>query len=128
MVYLLFVIIFGIAVLVVLQEHLVNKMGVYINQLGIVGVSKVFLFLLMTLYYAWSKRTEIIALFFPILILAFLFGGERLVIFGYFIFMYYGLQSHRGLNLGVVVTSFYFAVKGVLFLYDVVVYGDGFYN
>jgi hypothetical protein len=100
----------------------------YISQSGVLGLFKVLLFMLMSLYYAWPKRLEIFALFIPILVFTAFFGGERFVILGYFVFMFYGLQVSRGLNLGVIATSSYFAVKGILFLDNVFVYGDGFYR
>lgn len=124
----LFMAFLGVSLLVLLQEHLMGKMEYYISHSSVLGLFKVLLFMLMSLYYAWPKRLEIFALFIPILVFTAFFGGERFAILGYFVFMFYGLQVSRGLNLGVIATSSYFAVKGILFLDNVFVYGDGFYR
>jgi hypothetical protein len=42
--------------------------------------------------------------------------------------MYYALQYNRGLNVVVIATSIFFAIKGFVFMKVAMEYGDGFYG
>ena len=59
-------------------------------------------------------------------IAVFMVGGDRVNIFGYFAFLYYGLQIRRGWNFGVLATSLYFTYSSIGFLINVFQLGDGF--
>lgn len=109
-----------------MQDHIVVKISYYLNSSDFFGSLKVVFFMMLSFFYAKKKVFEIATLFFPILIFTFFFGGERLVIFGYFIFMFYGLQNNNGLNFGVLGSSLYFSIKGLFFLQNIFLYGDGF--
>ena len=80
----------------------------------------------MTLIYSRKKR-EIVFLYFPLFIAIFLIGGDRLNMFGYFIFLYYALQVNRGVNFGVIATSIYYLFKTYEFILNIFLYGEGFY-
>ena len=56
-----------------------------------------------------------------------IFGGERVNMFGYFVFMYFALQVNRGVNLGVILTTLYFSYQTYFFVENIILYGDGFY-
>lgn len=82
------------------------------------------LFMLSSWY---SKNRYRTFLFFtPIILAVFLVGSERINMMGYFVFLYYALQYRKGLNLGVLTTTIYFAFKTYLFIERVIQYGDGF--
>lgn len=132
---------FGAAIIVflvmyLLRDHIFSKFEAY-SSLGESGGSysggfsamlKPLIFLLFSLYYARQKKLEVFSMHFPLLVAAFLIGEERIVIFSYFVFMYYALQVNRGENLGVIVFSFYFLVKGIYFIGKIYTYGNGFYG
>jgi hypothetical protein len=127
--YLFFVILFFlIGVLYFLSDHLINKIEAYSSQGGFLGLFKILLFMTLSIYYCRKKALDVILNFFPVLLLSFFFGAERLAILGYILFMYYGVQFRGGLNFGVIVLSFYFLVKGVFLLYNVFYFGDGFFE
>ena len=93
---------------------------------SLIGLGKVLAFLLLALWYS-KKKSETIILFVPIFIAVFLVGGMRLNIFGYFVFLHYGLQFRGGWNWGVLATSLYFAYSSMNYLVNVIQHGDGFF-
>jgi|GEM_PF-1422955 len=108
-----------------LREHILAKFESFIRLGGLTDLAKPLLFAALTLYYARNKRVEALAMQAPLLLASFILGGERIVIFSYFVFMYYALQYRYGSNLGVYVTSFYFLVKGLLYIKNILIYGKG---
>ena len=112
-----------------LYEHLLAKYLIYASynkEYGIFNLLRIFIFFLMTLIYSRKKR-EIVFLYFPLFIAIFLIGGDRLNMFGYFIFLYYALQVNRGVNFGVIATSIYYLFKTYEFILNIFLYGEGFY-
>ena len=77
---------------------------------GIAGLWKLAVFFLLSMYYAEDK-VESTSLFLPLFVAVFLVGGERVNLFGYFLFLYYGLQFKGGRNYGVGITSVYWKDK-----------------
>jgi len=100
--------------------YLSYKDGFYVSDMY-----KLLVFLLLTLYYSRNKF-ESILLFIPLLIIAFLLGGERINLFGYFIFLYYSLPVNRGINCGVIITIIYFAYKNMPYILKIIETGNGF--
>lgn len=90
------------------------------------GLLRLLIFLFLSLWYS-RNRKETILLFVPILIAASIVGSTRINLCGYFVFLAYGLRCRGGLNMGVLVTSIYFAVKSYWFLDNIFRFGDGFY-
>ncbi|MDR7281952.1 hypothetical protein J2X84_000767 [Pseudomonas corrugata] len=125
--YLLFLILAMALVLIVLREHIASKITYYFEAWGgIESVLKPAIFCVLAIYYARDRRIEALLASLPMMMAAYFIGAERVVIFSYFIFMFYGLQSKRGLNIGVVLTSLYFGYKGIDFMFRLVLLGDGF--
>ncbi|RON06735.1 hypothetical protein BK659_20855 [Pseudomonas brassicacearum] len=124
----LFFLMVGMAlVLVVLREHIASKIGFYTEAWGGWGsILKPLVFMLLSVYYARARWIEALLASLPMVLAAYFVGAERIVIFSYFVFMFYGLQSKRGLNIAVVLTSLYFSYKGVDFLIKAISFGDGF--
>ncbi|WP_338525660.1 hypothetical protein NUH87_08935 [Pseudomonas batumici] len=116
-----------VLVLIVLREHIESKISFYAGAWGGVdSILKPVIFTVLSICYARSRRVEALLASLPMVLAAYFIGAERVVIFSYFVFMYYGLQSRRGMNVSVVLTLLYFIYKGVEFLTAVVLYGDGF--
>lgn len=106
-------------------DHLLMKFQDYYGSGGLEALGRIFVFLLLALLYS-KDRGETFAIFLPLFIAVFLVGGERVNIFGYFAFLYYGLRIRGGWNVGVLVTSAYYAYASIVFLVNVFQRGDGF--
>ena len=115
------------AILFLLKDHIESKLGAYYGFWGgPIAVVKPLLFTLLTVYYAKERRFEALLVSLPFVVCSYFIGEERIVIFSYFVFMFYALPVNRGLNVGVAMTSLYFSCKGILFLYNLALFGDGF--
>jgi len=115
-----YVIAFPLLLLPVLlfREHIFLKFQAYYHETDLTDFVRIILFFLLAILYSKNKM-ETALLFFPIFISVFLFGGDRINIIGYFIFLYYGLQFRRGWNFGVLITSGYFAYMTINFCINV---------
>lgn len=124
---LMFLIMLMLGMLFVLREHILSKFLVYYDLWGGGGaILKPLFFTLLTVCYASDKKLEALLASLPLVLCAYLIGEERIVIFSYFIFVFYALQVNRGINVGIVITGLYFFYKGLLFVSNVVYFGDGF--
>jgi len=118
---------FMAGLLFTLREHILSKMEVYMALGGdVTQLIKPLIFTAFTLYYARHRWFEAISMQAPIILAAFIVGGNRVVLFSYFVFMLYGLQFRRGSNFGVYLFSTYFFVKGLIFITNIISYGTGF--
>lgn len=113
--------------LVPMANHMQAKYEVYGEMSsGIFEVLKPTVFIALTMIYARGQRLNAFAMHLPVALAAILLGGNRTVIFSYFIFLNYALQFRRGLNLGVLISSVYFIYQGVEFLQNIFDTGGGF--
>lgn len=124
-------VVFLVIIFTVLGDHIAAKLDSYSGPDGIFAggwqaLLKPAIFLVGSAFYAKQNRYEAVIANIPLLVAAFFVGDERLVMFSYFIFMYYAIQVNRGLNVGVLVGGFYFLVKGIFFISNILEYGDGF--
>jgi hypothetical protein len=111
-----------------MSGHILPKLTYYYELWGGVGgMLRPAVFAVLAVLYADRKLEAFIASS-SVVVLAFFLGSERLTIFSYFIFMYYALQYNRGLNVVVIATSIFFAIKGFVFMKVAMEYGDGFYG
>lgn len=118
---------FLVGLLFTLREHILSKMEGYMAfSGGITHIVKPLIFTVFTLYYAKHRWFEALSMQAPIIFAALIIGGERVVLFSYFVFMLYGLQFRRGSNFGVYLFSTYFFVKGIIFITNIFTYGHGF--
>jgi hypothetical protein len=124
----LILIILFVIVLVILQDHIMYKLSYYADSklFGIENFIKTFIFAIMSVFYSKEKK-ETFLIFIPLFIAILIFGDTRINILSYFIFLYYGLQVKRGLNMGVILTTLYFGYKSIGFIYNIFTYGDGFH-
>jgi hypothetical protein len=120
----------GLAFLLIpMMGYIFSKYDAYSSRSG--GASealKPIAFLLLTLWYARAEKMTAFSMHLPIIIGAFAIGGERLVIFSYFVFLNFALRYKRGMNVAVFCTSLYFAYKGFDFLGDILKFGNGFHS
>lgn len=95
---------------------------------GFGALIKPLIFLILTFLYGRKKWMEIIIYHAPILVFCYFVGSERLVVFSYGIFMFYGLGYKRGINFGVIASSLYFSYQGLDFLMKIFEFGNGYYG
>jgi hypothetical protein len=116
------------AVFIALGDHISIKFAFYSAQAsdrGAIELLRVILFLGMGMYYSDTKK-QVFALFMPLIVLIALIGGDRINMIAYFVFLYFGLRYNRGINLGVLVTSIYFAFQTMPFIYNIITQANGF--
>jgi len=124
---LIFVLPFILAIpLYFMSDQLILKFLAYSSAGGgIAGLWKLAVFFLLSIYYSKDK-VETTSLFLPLFFAVFLVGGERVNLFGYFLFLYYGLQFKGGRNYGVGITSVYYAYGSLIFIFNIFQYGTAF--
>jgi hypothetical protein len=86
---------------------------------------KSLLLLFLTLLYS-KERLRIFSLFAVLILASTVVGDGRVNLLSYFVFLYYALQHRRGVNIGVALTSFYYGVKSIFFVINVLESGQGF--
>lgn len=123
----LFFYILCLGIAIYLKDHILGKVSYYANlPLEYGDILKILLFAAASFYYSNKNKTTL-WLFFPLFLATFIFGGGRVVVMGFFIFLFYALQYKKGLNLGILFFSSYFLIKTLDFIENVIMYGDGFY-
>ena len=111
--------------LYLMGDQLFLKFQAYYGQGGFQALIKVVVFFLLAMFYSKDKG-QTITIFLPICMAVFLLGGDRINLFGYFAFLYYGLQVKGGWNIGVIGTSAYYLCSTVIFLNNIFQTGNGF--
>ena len=109
-----------------LWDHVMSKLYYYEGKENIISLWKPLVFLIFTMFYARNDFFNVFVQHLVIIVASLVVGEERLVIFSYLIFMSYAIKVNRGVNIGVLLTSAYFFIKGLDFMYNIYVYGDGF--
>jgi len=127
---LIIIIISALAVFYFNSDHILYKLDYYSNNFGLeknslTGLWKPLLFLLLTLQYT-KERLRVIYIYILLLLSAVIIGPERVTMIAYLFFMFYALQYNRGLNVGVILTSFYFAVKSYYYILAILNSGQGY--
>ena len=112
-------------VVFVFSGHLISKFDAYYKLRGVEEIFKISVFFAFSLWYSKNKL-QVILIFIPIIGAVYFLGGERVNMMGYFVFLFYALQKKRGINLGVLVTSAYFFYKNIVFVDNIIMYGEGF--
>jgi len=123
----LLVIFFALVPVFIMREQLMTKFHSYYEFREIVDLLKVFILLVLSLWYS-RKRLETVLMFIPIIGAVLLVGGERVNVLGYFLFLYYALPVNRGYNFGILATSLYFMFSSFRYMENILKYGDGFYG
>jgi hypothetical protein len=112
----------------VFYDHLTYKLTYYLSAGGVYSMIKPLFFMFASIYYARGGKSEAFLASLPLVLISFFVGSDRVVIFSYFVFMYYGLRFNGGLNFLVLLSGAYFAFKGIDFIYRIFEFGDGFYG
>jgi hypothetical protein len=120
--------IFGVLIInyTKLGFHMTKKFEAYQKEFDFFDIAKILIIMSLTVFYS-KKRWEAFFTFVPLVVLVSLLGSDRILMIGYFLFLYYGLQVNRGLNLGVISTTIYFSLKSIGYLKGLIYFGDGFY-
>ena len=109
-----------------LGPHIIEKFQDYHKEIQLFDIAKILSIMCLAVFYS-KNSWEAFWTFVPIVVLVSLLGSDRILIVGYFLFLYYGLQVNRGLNLGVISTSIYFSLKSIGYLKGIIYFGNGFY-
>ena len=92
---------------------------------SIFGIWKTLVFLVLTMIYS-REKFKIVCAFSVIIACVIILGPDRVNMMAYVYFMFYALQYNRGVNIGVAITSIYYAFKSVGFLFRIIYNGHGF--
>lgn len=109
-----------------LGTHMINKFQDYIGETQLFDIAKILSIMCLAVFYS-KNNWEAFWTFVPLVVLVSFLGSDRILMIGYFLFLYYGLQVNRGLNLGVISTSIYFSLKSIGYLKGIIYFGNGFY-
>jgi len=109
-----------------LGPHIIGKFNDYYKEFQLFDIAKILSIMCLTFFYS-KNSWEAFWTFVPLIVVVSFLGSDRIIIIGYFLFLYYGLQVNRGLNLGVISTTIYFSLKSIGYLKGLIHFGDGFY-
>lgn len=115
---LLIILLFSIP-LVLVSEQISSKFTSYYAVRDLTDLVRIVLFFTLSLWYSRNKIEPIIV-FSPLVIAIFFLGGERLNMFGYFIFLYYALPVRKGFNVGILLALAYFLFSSVDFITGII--------
>lgn len=117
----------GIILAIIIGPHVLHKFAAYKAELELLDLAKILIVMLLTILYGQSRK-QVIYLFIPLVFIVLLIGGDRVLMLGYFVFLYVGVQVNRGFNLGTILISIYFSAKSIGFVINLVAHGNGFYR
>jgi len=109
-----------------LGEGVFAKAAIYIAGGGGLFELKNLIILLLIGIIAARDRFRMVAAMIPILVAAFLLGGERVNMIGVSVLMYLLLIEGRLSHPAMILLQIYFSLKSVFFIHNIFVYGDGF--
>lgn len=109
--------------LVLVASQISSKFSSYYGIGDLNDLVRVFPFLFLSLWYSKNK-TEVLHIFFPLIIAVLLLGYGRLNIFAYFIFLYYALPVNKGFNVGIILTTVYFLFSSIAFITRIIELGQ----
>ncbi len=88
-------------------DHIIYKLSAYYEEFVFSEYVRIAVFFLGALFYSRTKK-DVVLYFFPLFLAVALVGGDRVNLFGYFLFLLYALPVRRGFNFGVISTTIYF--------------------
>lgn len=112
---------------VAIGPHILHKLAAYETEIKLFDLAKILVVMALTLFYA-RNRKQAFYLFIPLVVVVMIIGSDRVLMLGYFVFLYYGVQVNRGLNIGTMITTVYFSAKSIDYLINLLTYGNGFYR
>lgn len=122
----IYIVILGGLSLYFMSGQIIDKFDAHVDGFALVDLMKILVLFALILFYTPAQPSTAVVLFIPLFVVTILMGAERIIFFGYFIFLYYGLQVKGGVNVGVVITLLYGFYKTSLFLFSLYFYGHGF--
>ena len=108
-----------------LQNPIFEKILAYSSPKSIFDFLRITIFLVISIFYAKDKN-EPFLYFVPLFIAIYFIGGDRVNMIGYIVSLYYCLPYRRGINLGMLITSFYFLYMNIHFVLRIIEHGNGF--
>lgn len=121
------VLILGAVMVFVMHDQLAKKVAAYYSVRDFSEIVKIIAFFLGALFYT-NKKKAVVAIFLFLIVAVFLFGGQRINMIGFFVFLYCALGHKGGRNLGVYIVLIYFSLASYSFVLDVVEHGNGFHE
>ena len=100
---------FLILISIVFYDHIVYKIKAYHQVFGFTEYFRILLFFFGALFYS-KEWVKVLATFSVLFLMVGLVGGDRVNLFGYFIFLFFALQVRKGFNFGVIATFIYYFV------------------
>jgi hypothetical protein len=111
--------------LLFLQNSIFEKILAYSKADSIFDFLRIMIFFLISIFYARDK-IEPVLYFFPLFVAVYFVSGDRVNMIGYIVSLYYCLPYRRGINLGMLITSFYFLYMNIDFVLRIIENGNGF--
>jgi multisubunit Na+/H+ antiporter MnhC subunit len=110
--------------------QLTTKAAAYFQGTGYMSLEealRMLAFFLLSLLYA-KDRKNVVIVFFVLMSMVFLFGGDRVNMFGYLAFLFFSVHYRQGFNVGVLATSLYFMTSTVGLLNNIILTGNAYYH
>ena len=119
---------FGMLSLFFVSDHLYTKFQNYNRQINAEDFLRITVLFILTFWYTYRTRSSnnVLLIFIPLFCFVYLVGDDRVNMIAYLFFLVAALQYRRGLNLGILISTIYFAVKTILFIKSIVRVGHGF--
>lgn len=120
----LFVFVLVVLALSFFYGHISYKLRAYSVSLSVDEFLRLIFFFVLTLFYGRKELGKVVIIFSILFIMVSLVGGMRINVLGYFVFLYYCVQTRRGLNFGFFITSAYYFLNLIDYVFNVVQCGS----
>lgn len=104
--------------------HISYKLSAYSVGLSVDEFLRLILFFVLTLFYGRKELGKVVTIFSILFVMVSLVGGMRINVLGYFVFLYYCVQTRGGLNFGFFITSAYYFLNLIDYVFNVVQCGS----
>ena len=115
----------GIVFLYYFEERIYAKLGVYLDDGGFEHLYKIIILMAISTYLT-SNKIKFTLAFLPLIVGAIAIGGSRINMIAFTIVIYFLMKERKMDNIIVYLLMMYFSFKSIGFIYNVLVYGDGF--
>ncbi len=117
----------GLAVFLLLREHIESKLLAYTSEedaSNIMGVLKTLIFIVLAV--STTRKLDPLLAGLPLVIASFIFGGERISILAFFLYLGYVIYYQRKMDVIMFMVMLYFIFTGYKFLNNILIYGTGY--
>ena len=119
----------GVFIFMIFGSNIINKSIIYMaSGFDVMHIIKPCIFMVFSLLIYKRNIGVIILMYLPLIMTAFILGGERIVIFTYFLFLFLSFKKSPKLNIYVCICSIYFIFQSIGFLKNVLIHGNGYYG